>query len=159
MIPCKLTPPKRKLLFALYIVNFKQKIFQLEFFLTFFFRFRLHLVRGFQTGITLGFWRHISFFGWVVGCWRVGGCGWGWVAEHKTPSDIPFWIPLNKCSLNLKKKVKKFQAERFLFLNLLCKLRKVICAWEGSICMESKNSFSNSYLYMSEVPGFQLGAS
>ena len=44
-------------------------------FLTFSFRFRLHLLRRFQKGITLGVLSHISYFGPVVGvAW---GGGWG----------------------------------------------------------------------------------
>ena len=39
--------------------------------------------------------------------WVGGGCGSGWVAEHKTPSVIPFWNRLIKCSLNPKRKVTK----------------------------------------------------
>ena len=42
---------------------------------SFFCRNELHLVRGFQKGITLGVWSHISGFGQVVGVAFGGGCG------------------------------------------------------------------------------------
>ena len=53
----------------------KKKIFQIVIFLTFSFGFRLHLLRRFQKGITLGVLSHISYFGRVVGVAQVGGCG------------------------------------------------------------------------------------
>ena len=75
---CKKPPTKCKLLFALYIVNKKKKIFQIVIFLTFSFGFRLHLLRRFQKGITLGVLSHISYFGRVVG-----------VARGRLPSTRP----------------------------------------------------------------------
>ena len=50
----KKPPTFVKLLFALYIVNREKKIFQFVIFQTFLFEFRLHLMRRFQKGITLG---------------------------------------------------------------------------------------------------------
>ena len=55
--------------------------------------------------LSRGVLSHISYFGWVVGVAWVGGCGSGWVADHNTPSVIPFWNRLIKCSLNPKRKV------------------------------------------------------
>ena len=48
--------------------------------------------------------------------------------------------------------------KRFFFLDLLYKVQKVNCIWEGSFCMILKNSFSKPCLYMSEVPKNELGA-
>ena len=93
----------------------KKKIFQFAIFSSFLLRIRLHLVRGFQKGITLRVLSHISCFGWVVGVARVGGCGLGQVPEHKTPSVIPFWNRLNKCNLNLKRKVEKIANCKIFF--------------------------------------------
>ena len=70
---CKKVPPKSKLLFALYLVNPKKKILPMCKKKSFFCRNELHLVRGFQKGITLGVWSHISGLGRVVGV----ACGGG----------------------------------------------------------------------------------
>ena len=51
---CKKVPTKSDLLFALYLVNPKKKILPMCKKKSFFCRNELHLVRGFQKGITLG---------------------------------------------------------------------------------------------------------
>ena len=63
-ISCKIPPTKCKLLFAIYIANPKKFLFpHSRFFLTFSFRKLLHLVRGFQKGMTLGYQGHVCRFG------------------------------------------------------------------------------------------------
>ena len=73
-LSCKKVPPKSDLLFALYLVNPKKKFF-LCVKKKIFCRNELHLVRGFQKGITLGISSQISRLGWVVGVACGGRCG------------------------------------------------------------------------------------
>ena len=85
-----------------------------------------------------------------LGGWWVGGCGWGHVPDFLTPSVIPFWNRLTKCNSFLQKKDFFFNIGRIFFSDLLCRVRKVNCSWEGPFCMVWPNSKSKSCLYMSE---------
>ena len=69
------TPHQMQITFRTLHSKFQKKIFQIIIFLTFSFGFRLHLLRRFQKGITLGVLSHISYFGRVVGVARMGRCG------------------------------------------------------------------------------------
>ena len=71
----QIDPSQAQITFCTLHSKFQKKIFQIEIFLTFSFRFKLHLLWRFQKGITLGVLSHISYFGRVVGVARVGGCG------------------------------------------------------------------------------------
>ena len=45
-----------------------------------------------------------------------GGCGRGRVPDYMTPSVIPFWNRLTKCSLNLyQKNLKNYKLKDFFF--------------------------------------------
>ena len=116
----KRPPTFVKLLFALYIVNREKKIFQFVIFWTFLFGFRLHLTRRFQKGITLGVWSHISYFRWVVGVARGG------LLSTRPQVLYLFGIVSSNAVWIQREKLQKLQTERFFFLDLLCKVRKLI---------------------------------
>ena len=63
-------------------------------------------------------WGLESYFMVRVGVarWWAGGCGRGRVPDYMTPSVIPFWNRLTKCSLNLyQKNLKNYKLKDFFF--------------------------------------------
>ena len=61
-------------------------------------------------------------------------------------------------SYSEEKSKKNYKLRDFFFLDLLYKVQKVNCIWEGVFCMILKNSFGKPCLYMSEVPRNEPGA-
>ena len=153
------TPSQLRFKFCnLYSKSEKKKSSRVWKILLFFCINELHLVRGFQKGITLG----------VM-------CPGTLSKPHPQPQPHPpppkSWNMSQdpKCYTFLEsshqmqsiyaEKSKIFHdLEEFFFLDLLYKLQNLNRTWEGVFCMIQKNSFTKSCLYMSEVPGNEPGA-
>ena len=125
-------------------------------------------------------WGLESYFMFWVGVARrwAGGCGWRRVPDYMTPSVIPFWNRLTKCSLILKRKVKKLTNWKIFFSDLLCNLqnsqvgggilhgKKILFLNVVCICLNYQernphppSSKSNFYItcYINVIPGHVCG--
>ena len=118
-------------------------------------------MRGFQKGITLGYWGHVCRFG-------PNFCTF-FAQNNVGAPNLQNMMSIPKCytflesshqmqSYSEEKSKKNYKLKDFIFLDLLYKVQKVNRTWEGVFCMILKNSFGKPCLYMSEVPKNEPGA-
>ena len=126
-------PSQMRFTFCTLYSKSKKKKFQFAIFFTFFFRIWLHLVRGFQKGITLGYLGHVCRF-WSTFC--------TFFAQNNSGAlNLQNMMSIPKCytflesshqmqSYSEEKSKKNYKLKDFIFLDLLYKVQIINCTWE-----------------------------